>query len=116
MKTRIYKEIFFEATHRLIHYQGKCFRLHGHQWRVEGWIEGTTGWAIGPGPDAPVSEAERRARELQDLYSKLEYLIIPTYYLRKDEWATIKRSSIAKIAYYFNTHRMMRRYATEAYL
>ena len=41
MRTRIYKEIFFEATHRLIHYQGKCFRLHGHQWRVEVWIEGT---------------------------------------------------------------------------
>ena len=80
------------------------------------WIEGTTGWAIGPGPDAPVSEAERRARELQDLYAKLEYLIIPTYYHRKEEWATIMRSSIAKIAYYFNTHRMMRRYATEAYL
>ena len=80
------------------------------------WIEGTTGWAIGPGPGAPVSEADRRRRELQDLYSKLEYLIIPTYYLRKDEWATIMRSSIAKIAYYFNTHRMMRRYATEAYL
>ncbi|WP_214041407.1 hypothetical protein [Methanoculleus sp.] len=50
------------------------------------------------------------------LYSKLEYLIIPTYYLRKDEWATIMRSSIAKIVYYLNTHRMMRRYATEAYL
>jgi len=85
-------------------------------WWIEGWIEGTTGWAIGPGPGAPVSEADRRRRELQDLYSKLEYLIIPTYYLRKDEWATIMRSSIAKIAYYFNTHRMMRRYATEAYL
>jgi 6-pyruvoyltetrahydropterin/6-carboxytetrahydropterin synthase len=41
MITRIYKEVFFEATHRLIHYQGKCFRLHGHQWRVEVWIEGT---------------------------------------------------------------------------
>jgi 6-pyruvoyltetrahydropterin/6-carboxytetrahydropterin synthase len=41
MRTRIYKEVFFEATHRLIHYQGKCFRLHGHQWRVEVWIEGT---------------------------------------------------------------------------
>ena len=81
-------------------------------WWIEGWIEGTTGWAIGPGPGAPVSEADRRRRELQDLYSKLEYLIIPTYYLRKDEWATIMRSSIAKIAYYFNTHRMMRRYAT----
>ena len=85
-------------------------------WWIEGWIEGTTGWAIGPGPGAPVSEAERRRQELQDLYSKLEYLIIPTYYLRKDAWATIMRSSIAKIAYYFNTHRMMRRYATEAYL
>ncbi|WP_292386272.1 alpha-glucan family phosphorylase [Methanoculleus sp. UBA430] len=85
-------------------------------WWIEGWIEGTTGWAIGPGPGAQVSEEERRRRELQDLYSKLEYLIIPTYYLRKDEWATIMRSSIAKIAYYFNTHRMMRRYASEAYL
>ena len=41
MRARIYKEIFFEATHRLIHYRGKCFRLHGHQWRVEVWIEGT---------------------------------------------------------------------------
>jgi len=41
MRTRIYKEVFFEATHRLIHYRGKCFRLHGHQWRVEVWIEGT---------------------------------------------------------------------------
>ncbi len=41
MTTRIYKEVFFEATHRLIHYRGKCFRLHGHQWRVEVWIEGT---------------------------------------------------------------------------
>jgi len=85
-------------------------------WWIEGWLEGTTGWAIGPGPGAPASEAERRDRELQDLYSKLEYLIIPTYYHRRDEWTTIMRSSIAKIAYYFNTHRMMRRYATEAYL
>ncbi|BBL69344.1 6-pyruvoyl trahydropterin synthase family protein [Methanoculleus chikugoensis] len=42
MTTRIYKEVFFEATHRLIHYRGKCFRLHGHQWRVEVWIEGAT--------------------------------------------------------------------------
>jgi len=63
-----------------------------------------------------ISDDERRRRELQDLYSKLQYLIIPTYYHKTDEWATIMRSSIAKIAYYFNTHRMMRRYASEAYL
>lgn len=42
MITRIYKEVFFEATHRLEHYPGKCARLHGHQWRVEVWIVGTT--------------------------------------------------------------------------
>ncbi len=41
MKTRIYKEVYFEASHRLLHYEGKCSRLHGHQWRVEVWIEGT---------------------------------------------------------------------------
>ena len=85
-------------------------------WWIEGWIEGTTGWAIGFGPDVPVSADERRDRALQDLYSKLEYLIVPTYYRREDEWATVMRSSIAKIAYFFNTHRMMRRYASEAYL
>jgi len=37
---RIYKEAYFEASHRLLHYEGKCFRLHGHQWRVEVWMEG----------------------------------------------------------------------------
>jgi len=41
MKARIYKEVFFEASHRLLHYAGKCFRLHGHQWRAEVWVEGT---------------------------------------------------------------------------
>lgn len=41
MRSSLYKEVFFEATHRLIHYPGKCFRLHGHQWRVEVWIEGS---------------------------------------------------------------------------
>ncbi|MBN1165566.1 MAG: 6-carboxytetrahydropterin synthase [Methanospirillaceae archaeon] len=41
MITRIYKEVFFEATHRLQSYPGKCARLHGHQWRVEVWIKGT---------------------------------------------------------------------------
>ncbi|MDI6876799.1 MAG: 6-carboxytetrahydropterin synthase [Methanomicrobiales archaeon] len=40
MKTRIYKEVSFDATHRLLHYEGKCYNLHGHRWRVEVWIEG----------------------------------------------------------------------------
>ncbi len=40
MPVKIYKETYFEASHRLMHYEGKCSRLHGHQWRVEFWIEG----------------------------------------------------------------------------
>jgi 6-pyruvoyltetrahydropterin/6-carboxytetrahydropterin synthase len=40
MINRIYKEAYFEASHRLLYYKGKCFRLHGHQWRVQVWMEG----------------------------------------------------------------------------
>ena len=40
METRIYKEVSFDATHRLLHYQGKCNRLHGHRWRVQVWMAG----------------------------------------------------------------------------
>lgn len=41
MVTCIYKETYFDASHRLLHYQGKCHRLHGHRWKVEVWIRGT---------------------------------------------------------------------------
>lgn len=41
MVTCIYKETYFDASHRLLHYQGKCHRLHGHRWRVEVWVKGT---------------------------------------------------------------------------
>lgn len=41
MVTCIYKETYFDASHRLLHYEGKCHRLHGHRWRVEVWVKGT---------------------------------------------------------------------------
>ena len=41
MTVRIYKEVEFDASHRLLHYAGKCHNLHGHRWKVEVWIEGT---------------------------------------------------------------------------
>lgn len=85
-------------------------------WWIEGNIEGITGWSIGPPPDGQVSETERREHELMDLYNKLEYVILPMFYDRRDEWIGMMRNSISKLAYYFNSHRMMRRYATEAYL
>ena len=85
-------------------------------WWVEGWMEGITGWAIGPRPDEPLSTNEASGRELDDLYNKLEYIIIPMFYQKKSDWIRMMKNSIGKIAYYFNSHRMMRRYVTEAYL
>ena len=41
MTARIYKRAHFDASHRLLHYNGKCANLHGHRWLVEVWIEGT---------------------------------------------------------------------------
>ena len=85
-------------------------------WWIEGWIEGVTGWAIGPHLHEHMSMEESRVRELDDLYNKLEYIIVPVFYQRRDEWIGMMKNSIGKIAYYFNSHRMMRRYVTEAYL
>ena len=85
-------------------------------WWIEGWLEGITGWSIGPHPEESVSFEERTSREIDDLYNKLEYVIIPMFYTQRDEWVMAMKNSIGKIAYYFNCHRMMRRYVTEAYL
>lgn len=30
----------FAAAHRLVHYNGKCERLHGHNYKVRVWAEG----------------------------------------------------------------------------
>jgi len=85
-------------------------------WWIEGCVEGLTGWAIGPPPDETISQEERRKRELGDLYNKLEYLITPKFYQERDSWINMMKNSIGKVANYFNTHRMMRRYTTDAYL
>jgi glycogen phosphorylase len=85
-------------------------------WWIEGWIEGVTGWAIGPRPEENLSETEARIAELNDIYNKLYYIIVPMYYEQNDEWFRLIINSIGMIAYYFNTHRMMRSYVTNAYL
>ncbi len=84
-------------------------------WWVEGCIEGVTGWAIGPQPSGIYSAEDLREQETHDLYGKLEYVILPDYYEQRDRWVELMQESISKIAYYFNSHRMMRRYISEAY-
>lgn len=85
-------------------------------WWVEGCIEGYTGWAIGKGPEEITGGEDASDGDAEDLYSKLEKVIIPTYYEQRGIWIKMMKNAIGKNAYYFNSHRMMRRYVTEAYI
>lgn len=85
-------------------------------WWIEGHIEGDTGWSIGPESTEVVSDENTNEIDTNDLYNKLEKIIIPTFYQDKDKWISMMKSAIGKNAYYFNTHRMMLSYVTEAYI
>ena len=85
-------------------------------WWIEGWIENLTGWAIGPPNIDTLDNQALFQKEAEDIYNKLEYVITPMFYDRHDEWIKMMKNSIGKIAYYFNSHRMMRRYVIDAYL
>jgi starch phosphorylase len=80
-------------------------------WWAEGCIEGVTGWAIGNGHPA--------ATDAASLYDKLEQVVLPLYYGGDGSqagWTQVMKGAISKNAAYFNSHRMMRRYGTEAYI
>jgi starch phosphorylase len=81
-------------------------------WWVEGHIEGITGWSIGPAH----SSGNFQKEEIEDLYGKLREVIVPLYYRDRKAWIHMMKNAISKNASYFNSHRMMRRYVTEAYL
>jgi len=86
-------------------------------WWIEGHIEGFTGWAIGAMPTETAQPGTSDAEDAADLYDKLENLIVPAYYNPdKSHWSRMMKNAISKNAYYFNSHRMMRRYVTEAYI
>lgn len=79
-------------------------------WWIEGCIEGITGWAIGDGPDGS-NDGDAKA-----LYDKLQQVVLPLYYQDRDGWIQVMKGAITKNASYFNSNRMMRRYAAEAYI
>jgi starch phosphorylase len=85
-------------------------------WWIEGHIEGFTGWAIGPAAKEIVPDNNMNQIDAEDLYNKLEKVIIPLYYDDRKTWIRMMQNAIGKNAYYFNSHRMMRRYVTEAYI
>ncbi len=85
-------------------------------WWIEGHIEGFTGWSIGPAPTEKILVDDKDTLDGEDLYNKLEYIIIPLFYNDRRAWVRMMQNAIGKNAYYFNSHRMMRRYVTEAYI
>ncbi len=68
-------------------------------WWIEGHVEGVTGWSLQDG----------------DVYDKLETLILPRFYQRRDEYVEMMRSTIALNGSFFNTQRMVAQYAMNAY-
>lgn len=80
-------------------------------WWIEGHIEGHTGWSIGP-----LDVSADPEKDADDLYYKLEHVILPLFYKDKKGWIKVMQDAIGKNAYFFNSHRMMRRYVTEAYI
>lgn len=78
-------------------------------WWLEGWIEGVTGWAVGEdGPHDPDADVEA-------LYRTLEDVVLPMWQEAQQDWVEVMRGAIVHNGALFHSHRMLRRYATEAY-
>ncbi len=89
----------------------QCSTLDG--WWIEGHIEHVTGWSIGPHPE--VSKESTEGEDVHDLYTKLEYLILPLFTTDRYGWMTRMRSAIAINGSFFNTQRMVEQYVLGAY-
>jgi glycogen phosphorylase len=79
-------------------------------WWAEGHIEGVTGWSIG------TDEIGSHEDDADELYEKLSSTVLPLFHDDPARWRLMMKQAIGHIAYYFNSQRMMRRYASEAYL
>jgi starch phosphorylase len=79
-------------------------------WWIEGHVEGVTGWSIG-GSD-PEGDQSKDANEI---YLKLERVILPLYYGLPFAYAEVMRSAIALNGSFFNTQRMVEQYVRNAY-
>ncbi|HUV03355.1 MAG TPA: alpha-glucan family phosphorylase [Desulfobacteria bacterium] len=85
-------------------------------WWVEGCVEGVTGWAIET-KVVNVCELEMDdSEEAENLYRKLEQVVLPMFYTDREKWAQIMRYAIAFNGSFFNSHRMVQQYLFNAYL
>ena len=76
-------------------------------WWIEGCAEDVTGWAIATADDEDAEGAS--------LYDKLENEILPLSMHDPDRWAQSCSTASAINGSFFNTHRMLGQYFTNAY-
>lgn len=84
-------------------------------WWIEGCIEGITGWAIGGDGSETGAGVDDQGFDAQQLYNKLETVILPMYYRDADRWIDVMRHTIALNGSFFNTERMVDQYVRKAY-
>lgn len=76
-------------------------------WWLEGNVEGLTGWGVG--------SRSSTSQDADDLYRKLNE-VTRVFYRERERWIDVMRHAIALNASYFNSHRMVQQYVTNAYL
>jgi hypothetical protein len=72
-------------------------------WRTEACAEGVNGWAIG---------GANSGTDAGSFHDKREKAVLPLYFGDAESWRMMMRNAIAQIGYFFNSQRMMRRYAS----
>ncbi|MDD1777353.1 MAG: alpha-glucan family phosphorylase [Candidatus Helarchaeota archaeon] len=81
-------------------------------WWIEAMEMEGAGWGFGPDPKGNACGNDQA--DADALYKILEKEVIPMYYERNNEWIERMKKSI-KLASFFNSHRMVKQYATDAY-
>jgi starch phosphorylase len=75
-------------------------------WWIEGCVEGVTGWGID----------SHENTDTETLLTKLQETVLPLYADRREGWIFMMKQSVSKLGPLFNSQRMIRRYASEAYM
>jgi starch phosphorylase len=79
-------------------------------WWIEGHVEAVTGWSIGG-----LEPEGDQSKDANEIYLKLERVILPLYYGLPFAYAEVMRSAIAINGSFFNTQRMVEQYVRNAY-
>lgn len=84
-------------------------------WWIEGYeMNNEAGFVIGPHPsESCLCDYDERL-DADDLYKKLENVILPEFYNHREKWIERIKHSI-KLTSYFNTHRMVEEYSKKAW-